>query len=434
MPFIRAIGRWTMTALVINTIIGSGIFGVPSELSRLLGRASPMAFVLAGGAMAVIMLCMAEVASQFSEPGGPYLYVRGAFGRLAGAEVAWFHLLSMIGCGAANVALLVLYIGGALPSATHGWQRIFVISALIAVPVAANYVGVRSGANFTSLLTVAKLLPLGLIILLGMFHFTRHVELLRLSDITSSRPASWLMAMLLLVFTLGGFEDAMVPAGEIKRPRQTVPFALLVGLVSCTVIYTLVQFITVATIGTAASDRPLAQAASALVRGGSFIVTVAALISAFGALSSCVLNCPRLMCSLAAQGDFPPYLGVLHRRFDTPARATLLYGFVAWLLATSGTFIWAVTLAGASSVLIYAGTCAALIRLRQQSPNADALRIPFGSGLAVAGSLIALSLLSQLEIRQAMLMGVTALIAVGNWFWARRIQPAQAALAAKTTD
>jgi amino acid transporter len=94
MPFVRSIGRWAMTALVINCIIGSGIFGVPTELIRLVGRASPIAMVVAGVEQATIMASMAKVASQFSEPAGPYLYVRTAFGRFAGIQVAWFSMLA----------------------------------------------------------------------------------------------------------------------------------------------------------------------------------------------------------------------------------------------------------------------------------------------------------------------------------------------------
>ena len=86
MTFVRLIGRWAMTALVINCIIGGGIFGLPGELTRLLGRASPFAMILAALGMAVILACFAEVASQFSEPGGAYLYVRTAFGRFAGMD------------------------------------------------------------------------------------------------------------------------------------------------------------------------------------------------------------------------------------------------------------------------------------------------------------------------------------------------------------
>ena len=106
MEFVRSIGRWAMIGLVINSIIGSGIFGVPSELIRLLGRASPLAMIVAALAMAVIMAAVTEVASQFSDPGGPYLYVRTAFGRFAGLQVGWFWLLAVVGGGAASALRL----------------------------------------------------------------------------------------------------------------------------------------------------------------------------------------------------------------------------------------------------------------------------------------------------------------------------------------
>jgi len=409
-----------MTALVINTIIGSGIFGVPSELTRLLGRASPLAFLFAALAMAVIMLCMAEVASQFSEPGGPYLYVRSAFGRLLGAQVGWFHLLAMIGSGAASAALFTDYCSGFLPIPAHGGLRVPLLSIVIIIPVVANYLGVRAGASFASLLTVAKLLPLALLIGFGLLRFSRHLELLSLSDIASPTRASWLTALLLLVFTYGGFEDALVPTGEVKQPRYTVPLALIFGVLSCAVVYMLVQFVTVATIGTTTTDRPLAETASALMKGGGIIITIGVLISTYGTLSGCVLNCPRLMCSLSSQGDFPRFLGTLHLRFNTPTRAIVLYALLVWVLASSGTFVWAVTLSGGSAILIYAGTSAALIRLRHQNPKADALRIPFGIALSVLGIALALSSLAQLGSRQALLMSITALIASANWWWAKR--------------
>jgi hypothetical protein len=95
MPFVRAIGRWTMTALVINCIIGNAIFGLPSEVTRLVGRASPIAMIFGELAMGIIMACLAEVASQFSEPGGIYLYVRTAFGRFAGMQAGWFYPLDL---------------------------------------------------------------------------------------------------------------------------------------------------------------------------------------------------------------------------------------------------------------------------------------------------------------------------------------------------
>jgi hypothetical protein len=108
MAFVRCIRRWTMTALVMNCIIGGAIFGVPGGLTRLLGRASPFGVVCAALGMAAIMLPVTEVASQFSDSGGPYLYVRYAFGHFASIQIGWFHLLTLISPVAALSNLLAL--------------------------------------------------------------------------------------------------------------------------------------------------------------------------------------------------------------------------------------------------------------------------------------------------------------------------------------
>jgi basic amino acid/polyamine antiporter, APA family len=420
-PFIRSIGKWTLTALVINSIIGSGIFGLPSELTRLLGRASPLAMLVAAFAMATMILCMAEVASQFSEAGGPYLYIRAAFGRFSSIQIGWFHLLAGIGGGAASAALFTSYLTALIPWVGRGPNRALLLFILIAIPTAANYVGVRSGARLGTLLTLLKLLPLALIISLGVFRFNHHVQLLHASEITSPGRASWLTAILLLVFSYAGSEDALVPAGEMKEPRRTVPFALLTGLLGCVILYALLQFVTVAAIGARTTDRPLADTASVLLgRDGEVFVVIAVMMSTYGWLSGAILNLPRLACSLALGGDFPTFLGRLHARFKTPAAAIVVFSGIVWGLAATGTFLWAAALSGGATVIIYSGMCAALIRLRQRRPHADALRIPFGRTLAVVGILIALALLMQLQASAELLIGITAVVATANWWWAKR--------------
>jgi amino acid transporter len=421
MAFVRSIGRWAMTALVINCIIGSGIFGVPSELSRLLGRASPLAMIVAGAAMAVIMACFAEVASQFSEPGGAYLYVRTAFGRFAGLQVGWFWLLAVVGGGAASANLFVGYLAELLPGVEHGWARMVVLGALISVPAAANYVGVRSGALLSSLTAVAKLAPLGLLIVLGVARFSHQAQLIPIAEITAPGWTPWLTALLLLLFSYGGYEDALVPVGEVKHPRTTVPFALAAGLAICAAVYTLLQFVTVVTVGTHTTARPIAEVASVLVgRGGAWFVAVAVMVSTYGWISGGMLNAPRLPYAFAAHGDCPAALGALHPRFNTPGVAIVLYAVLVWVLAGTGTFLWVLELTAGSMMVLYAGVCLALIRLRRLQPHADALRVPAGPVLAVAGALLSIVLMTQLDLRQALLMGVTALFATANWAWARR--------------
>src|SRR5215472_12606024 len=149
MSFVRSIGRWALTGLVINCMIGSGIFGIPGELNRLLGRASPVAMVLAALATALVILPTMEVASQFSEPGGAYVYARTAFGRFAGLQVGWFSLLSMVAADAANASLFVIYLAGFFPAAGQSWPRNLLMAALIAIPAWVNYRGANSGASLS---------------------------------------------------------------------------------------------------------------------------------------------------------------------------------------------------------------------------------------------------------------------------------------------
>jgi basic amino acid/polyamine antiporter, APA family len=432
-PFIRAIGRWTMTALVINSIIGSGIFGLPSEVTRLVGRASPLAMIFAGLAMGIILACLAEVASQFSEPGGVYLYVRTAFGRFAGMQTGWFHLLAASAGGAANASLFTIYLAGLLPWAGGGRQHALLLALLISVPTVANYIGVRSGAAFSNVLTITKLLPLALIIALGIVRFGHHIEILKRSEISSPGIASWLSVLFLLFFPYGGSENALVPAGEVKNPRHTVPFGLLAGLVVCAAVFTLIQFVTVATIGTSTTPRPLAETASVLVgQSGGMLVTIGVMISTYGWLSGGLLEVPRLACSLAAQGDAPRFLGKLHPRFKTPALAIVLYATFIWFLAATGAYLWIAALGSGAKTVIYSAGCASLIRLRRQNPRADALRLPFGLVFALLGILICLTVLTRVQARQALLMGITAMIAAANWWWAKRRErrTAQAVVAA----
>lgn len=160
MALVRAVGRWALTGLMINCTIGGGIFGVPGELTRLLGAASPLAMIGGAIVLAVIIACAAEVASQFPEPGDTYLYVRRPFGRFAGLQAAWFYLLTVAGGAAAIANVFASYLGGVVPALAGGWARAVTTAVVIGVPTAINCLGVRSGAALSSVSAVAKLLPL----------------------------------------------------------------------------------------------------------------------------------------------------------------------------------------------------------------------------------------------------------------------------------
>ena len=135
-------------------------------------------------------------------------------------------------------------------------------------------------------------------------------------------------------------------------------------------------------------------------------------------MSADVVTTPRLLYSLAVEGDLPELLARVHPRFHTPMYP--IVGFVAagYLLALSGTFLWALALVAGAAAVIYMGTCASLIRLRTLNPTADALRIPCGRAVAVAGIAVCVLLLAQLDAGRLGLMLITAAIAGVNWLWA----------------
>ena len=432
MSLVRSIGRWTLTALMINCIIGAGIFGVPGEpVMATLGRASPIAMIAAGLCVGMIVACFIEVASQFSEPGGVYLYARTAFGRFAGLQVSWFWFLGTVAAAAAAANLLVENVGGFVPAVVHGWLRPLVITVMVFIPALANYVGVNRGALLSNLFTIAKLLPLGLLIVLGLVRFSRHIEIVPVSEITAPGWLAWGNALVLLFFIFSGYEDATIPSGEVRNPQRTVPVSLITATVVCTVVYTLVQFIVVATIGTGATERPLAAAAAVLIGGGGrAFFEAAAVISAYGWFSASMLNAPRLLYAMAQRHELPVVFGKLHPRFKTPHIAIVAFAALAWLLAMTGTFHWGVVLSAVATMIFDGVVCAALLRLRRLQPQAITFRLPLGALFSVLAVGICSGLLIVSVIRdgwrQSFLVGVTAIIATANWWWSRRLDASAA--------
>src|ERR1044072_2050690 len=160
---------------MVNSIIGSGGFGLPSSIAVLVCSASPWAVLFAGLAVGVIMACYAEVASQFSEAGGPYLYARAAFGRLLGIETGWLLWLARLTAPAANANLFVVYVGEFWPHAKDPAPRFAILTVLIGVLVLVNLIGVRAGTQVSNVFTVGKLVPLfavaiGGVLVLAMGH------------------------------------------------------------------------------------------------------------------------------------------------------------------------------------------------------------------------------------------------------------------------
>jgi APA family basic amino acid/polyamine antiporter len=419
---VRAIGRWSLAALVVNSIIGSGVFGLPSTVAGLLGKFSVVAVLLAGAGMGVIFGCFAEVASRFQQAGGPYLYARAAFGRGMGIQVAWMLTLGQVAAPAANANLFVIYLGEFWPHAREPLPRALILTILIGVLVLINVRGVRAGTQVSNLFTAAKLVPLFAVIGLGLFVLHTHHGAISPGAPAVVTTSQWLKAVLLLVFAYGGFETALAPMGEAKDPRRDAPFALFTALLVCTAIYALVQWVVLGVLPDAAhSERPLADVARIAVGSfGAALVAAGALISFYGYLSAKILAMPRVTFALAEQGDFPKVFAAIHPRFHTPYVSILVFAALVWGFALSGEFKWNVTLSAVARLLYYGVCCAALPALRRKQPGDARFRLPAGNLLAALGVLICVVLVTRVDFGQSLIVAATIALAFVNWAVAAR--------------
>ncbi len=417
---------------MVNSIIGSGIFGLPSLITRQLGAAGPTAWVAAAVFSGIIMLCFAEVASRFTATGGPYLYARVAFGRFTGILMGWLTWLVRLASAAANANLFVIYLAEFWTHAQAPISRVIVLTALIGMLTLINYVGVKAGTQLSNVFTVAKLLPLLVFIFMGGIYLVGHHQRVPLS-IANTGSGSWLDAMLLMVFAYGGFEGALLPMGEAKDPRRDAPFALITALVTCAVVYTLVQVVVMGVLAnSAASDRPLAAAAHVFMGNvGTAFISVGALLSIYGYLSSMILNTPRLTFALAEQGDFPGIFAAVHPRFRTPYVSILVFAALLWGLAFTGSFQWNVVLSAIARLFYYGIVCAALIALRRRAPGEARFRLPAGPILAAAGIALCLVFLTAMQRGAFYILAVVALVALLNWMWAHRRPPGMSSASAR---
>lgn len=390
---IRGINRSALALIVINSIIGAGIFGLPSKLYALAGVYSLAAFGLCAAVVAVYALCYAEVSSRFPQTGGPYLYVLKAFGPLPAFFIGWLLLLSRVFNYAVLINLLVTYLGAFSPQLTATASRIGLMSALTAVLTFINYIGVKAAARASSVITVAKLVPLAIFIVVGFLSL--QPSLLRFG--TPPPLSSFSETVLLLIFAFGGFESASVITGEVREPQKNLPFALFAGLAVVTVFYCGIQTVCIGTLpAMGASPRPVADAAVAFMgKGGGWMIVAGAIVSITGTLNVLLLSGSRLPFAISREGQLPRIFSYVHPQFATPTPSLVACALLCLAVSVAWTFLTAVSVAVIIRVLVYGSVCASLIRLRNREGNAaNYFKVSGGKWVARAGLLISMGLLS----------------------------------------
>lgn len=393
----RELGKWDLTAIGVNQVIGSAVFALPGALAASVGGWSP--WLVAGVAFAslLIALCFAEVSSRFEGTGGSYLYTRAAFGRFAAFEVGWMMWFTRAASWASVINVLVAGVGFYLPGLTSGLPRAALMTSIIGVVALINILGIKLSSVVLNTFTIGKLIPLAVFIAAGIF-FIDPARLQPAGGVTMTSVAS---SALLLIFAFGGYEVVPVPAGEAKDPRTAVPFALIMTIVIVAFVTILVQIVALGVHPTLETSlkTPLAEAAGLFLGPfGAALLTAGVLVSTSGNNLGQALSGSRNLFALAEQRDLPQFFGYVHPRFRTPAAAIGVTAGVALVLGLSGTFVTLAAASAISRLLVYVATCASLVRLR----NADfsgtlrpaTFTVPFGPVIPAVAILISLTILA----------------------------------------
>lgn len=374
-----------------------------------------------GLASMLIALSFAEVASRFDGTGGPYLYTRAAFGRFPAFEVGWMMWFTRAASWASVINVLVAALGFYWPAVTTGINRTIFLTVIIALIAAINVRGIKQSSFVVNFLTIAKLLPLAVFIVVGLFY----VDWTLVTAPATVDAGSLSTSALLLIFAFGGYETVPVLGGEARDPRRAIPFALITTIATVTVIMSLAQLVAVGTLpGLAGSKTPLADA-SALFLGaaGAAMITLGAVFSTSGNNMGQALSGSRNLFALAERGDLPAFLGKVHPTYRTPVNAILVTAAVSLVLAISGSFVTMAAASAISRLLVYVMTCASMIRLRASRFAADVpvdshgvpvrqalFVVPGGPIVPSVAILIALAILFGAS-RQQLVSGTGALVA-----------------------
>lgn len=363
---LRAVGTWGLAAAIANVTIGGGIFRLPAAAASALGSAAPLAYLVCALAMGLIVLCIAEAGSRVTLTGGPYAYVEVAFGPFLGfmtGVMLWVCGTTAV-AGVANVFadnainMLPATMPGGPPVA-----RVVVLLLAFSVAASINVIGVKQGNRLNVVTTVAKLAPLLLLVVIGVFAV--QPANLHVAELPSGKTV--MRASMVLIFAFAGIESAMVPGGEVRNPARTIPRAIFIAMAGITVLYIVLQLVAQGVLGAAlaTSSTPLADAAGvAFGPWGRTMLLAGVVVSTFGYLSGMTLAVPRALYAFARDGFLPARLAAVHPQWKTPWVAIIVQTTVMCALAITSGFEKLALIANVAALLVYLACALAAWRLR----------------------------------------------------------------------
>ena len=342
--YLRRLGLFDASMIVMGGIIGGGIFLNPSIVAQRIGtsRGVLLTWIIGGAIGLAGALCFAELGGRRPRAGGGYVYLREAFGPLPAFLYGWTFLFVINAGGMAAIAVTFARYAGNLAGLPSDWVAPIAVGAIILL-TAVNYVGVQVGAAVQNLFTLLKLGALALLIVAGLL-----VAPAAVPAAIGDTPAAAVsvrtlgVALIPVLFSYGGWAHANNMGGEVKDGSRTLPRAIMLGMAGVIVVYLLANTAYLHALGVAGLARSTAPASDVLHRAlgpsGSTLISVGIVASTFGFVSVCTMTAPRILQMMAADGLMLPSVAALHPRFHTPHLALLVQGLWAGVLTLSGTY------------------------------------------------------------------------------------------------
>ncbi|MBS1858393.1 MAG: amino acid permease [Acidobacteria bacterium] len=369
----RRLGLTDSAAIVAGTTIGAGIFLVPNLVARSLPSAGWMiaVWIFTGVLSCLGALAYAELGAMLPATGGPYVFLREAFGTLPAFLSGWTYFFVVMSASAAWLAInFATYLGQFVALGSFGREAVAV--ALIALVTAVNYRGVKLGAAVQKLFTLAKLAGLAVLVGAAFFAFAGDP-----APVAAPAPpvtfAGFGVAMIACLTAYDGWISLSAVAGEVKRPERNLPLGVLLGVGTVIAIYVIVNLAYLRVLGPAgiAGAERVGASAAARVLGplGAGFISLVALISIVGSANGWMLAGPRLFFAQARDGLFFRALAEVHPRFQTPHVAILVLGAWSALLAVTGTYETLAAYAMYATWVFYLLTVLGLAALRRRQPE-----------------------------------------------------------------
>ncbi len=432
----RDLGVWGAAAIVVGTVIGSGIFLVPKKMVLSVGSAEMVFFVFVFGGLLSLAgaLTYAELAAMMPEAGGEYAYLREAYGPFYAFVYGWTQLwVAKSGSIASLATAFFIYLANFFPGLettifSSSWLEIksgqLLAMAVIAALGFLNYFGVKVGGGVQVGVTILKVALIGLIIGVGLTFGGGTV-----ANYTTSIPAStggiagFFAALVAALWAYDGWNNVSMVSSEIKNPQRNLPIALIVGTLTVMAIYlgaNLAYFYVLPAEVVASSDRVAAEMMRRIWDApGANAVSIAAMISIFAALNGSILSGARVPFAMARDKLFFSSIATVHPKYFTPANSIMLLSVWSMLFVLTGRYDQLFTCVIFASWILYGMATASVLVLRRKRPDLarpyKTLGYPFVPivFVLVAGALIVSTLL---ESPRESLLGL-GIIAIGIPFY-----------------